>query len=124
MNKSLEFIASKKENLQIRNNYMKQIEDLQQRMKEKINLSTDWKDCKTHEEVLLANTLANSKPQANEGPSTGNQKKNKKRVAFEDKPTVYRLGQQGKISNAHSHKEPVHAPSKNKKPSKSILKGF
>lgn len=92
-------------------------------MKEKINLSTDWKDCKTHEEVLLTNTLANSKPQVNEGPTIAVQKKNKKRISFDEKPVVYRLGHQGKTSNMHSNKETIHNPSKNNK-CKSILKGF
>ena len=42
-------------------------------------------------------------------------------MAFDDKPVVHRISHQTKVSN--SIKEAIHPPSKNKKPSRSILKG-
>lgn len=60
LDKCLEFIASKKENLEIRNGYMLQLKDLDKRMSQIYNLSSDWQTTKTEDELILKNTFNNS----------------------------------------------------------------
>lgn len=42
LNKTLELINNKKEGLEIRNNYLVQMQELEKRMKESTKLSTSW----------------------------------------------------------------------------------
>lgn len=87
-------------------------------MKEKQNLSTGWHEFNTEEEQVLINTLANSKSTKDKGSSAEDEKRiSKKRVTFDEKPTVHKINALTKPSNS---KETF---SKIKNPAKSILKG-
>ena len=46
LNKCLELINSKKEGLEIRNNYLVQMQELEKRFKENTKLSNAWDDAK------------------------------------------------------------------------------
>ena len=47
LNKVLELVNSKKEGLEIRNNYLRQMQDLEKRLMEGRQLSDGWGDAKT-----------------------------------------------------------------------------
>ena len=97
---------------------MKQLQELEAKMKEKQNLSTGWHEFNTEEEQVLINTLANSKSTKDKGSSAEDEKRiSKKRVTFDEKPTVHKINALAKPSNS---KETF---SKIKNPAKSILKG-
>ena len=118
LNKCLEFIASKKENLDIRNNYLSQLQDLHSRMSKTNQLSCEWKNTSNEEELLLANTFANAKVPKEISEETKLEKKtNHRRINWADKPTVHKIG-------SHYPKEHQKALAKHKNPLKSILKGF
>lgn len=49
LNKCLEFISSKKENFEVRNNYLLQLQELEERMGKIYKLSSDWSNSKNDE---------------------------------------------------------------------------
>ena len=117
LKKCLEFISSKKEKLDIRNNYLAQLTELESRMAQIYNLSSEWSKSKNIEELLLANTYQNSsKPTEDMKADIKNEKKTAKRVNWDDKPTIHKMGASKPL------KEQV-STSKNKFQPKSILKG-
>ena len=83
LNKCLEFISSKKEKLEIRNNYMHQMKELEGRMNQIYKLSSDWTNIKNQEELILANTFINSKSSVSTKPGEEKKASHTKRVGFE-----------------------------------------
>jgi hypothetical protein len=59
--KTLELINGKKEGLEIRNNYLVQMQELEKRMLETQKLSSSWHEVHGDEDLLLANTFFNTK---------------------------------------------------------------
>ena len=69
----------------------------------------------------MVNTFVNATSQPHPNTIAHPEKRTKKRVTFDDKPTIHKFNHQTKISN--NIKEIIHSPSKINKPSRSILKG-
>ena len=61
LSKCLEFVNLKKEGLEIRNNYLAQMQELEKRMLAEGKLSSSWNEIKNEEDLILANTYYNSK---------------------------------------------------------------
>jgi hypothetical protein len=85
LNKSLELINAKKEGLEVRSNYLVQMQELEGRLAETAKLSYSWAEAKNEEDELLANTFANSKKA---GKVEGNHPKrqNMRKVTWDEKP--------------------------------------
>ena len=81
LNKCLELVNSKKEGLEVRNNYLKQMQELEKRVLETRQLSGNWAESKNEEELLLANTFNNAKKP--EGMGTPGKKMSKKKVSWD-----------------------------------------
>jgi hypothetical protein len=120
LNKTLELINSKKEGLDIRSNYLVQMQELETRLSETAKLSYSWTDSKSEEDQLLANTFANSKKAAK--PDINNNKRqNIRKITWDEKqPQKYAPGSTTTMAIT------MNRIGKPKEPPKirSILKGF
>ncbi len=61
LDRCFEYITSKKEHLEIRDNYLSQLQELEKRIATVYSLSGNWAECRNDEEVLLRNTYFNAK---------------------------------------------------------------
>jgi hypothetical protein len=120
LNKCLELTNSKKEGLEIRNNYLRQMQELEKRFMEGKQLSTSWSDAKNEEDLLLANTFLNSKKAESLGPAM--KKTGRKKVSWDEKLVNK---QSVNMSSTMTRFKEMQQPPPPKKvgPVKSILKG-
>ena len=81
MNKALQLLQSKKQGLEVRQNYLKQVQELEKRLAQGKQLSQNWLESKDGEDLLLANTFKNSKKM--EGVTTGVKKNCKKKLTWD-----------------------------------------
>jgi hypothetical protein len=117
LNKCLEFINAKKEGLEIRNNYLAQMQELEKRMMSEVKLSLSWNEIKNEEDLILANTFYNAKKIEFKGGQP-EKKSNNKRVGFAEV-----LVQRPNAMIASHASGMHHQPSKTAKKPKSILRG-
>lgn len=61
LSKCLEFVGAKKEGLQVRSNYLAQMQELERRLAADGKLSVGWNEIKNEDDLLLANTFYNAK---------------------------------------------------------------
>lgn len=83
LNKCLEFINSKKQGLEVRNNFLMQMQELEKRFLVEYKLSNSWNQIKNQDDLILANTYYNSKRY--DGKITPTKRQNKKRVVWNEK---------------------------------------
>ncbi len=61
LDKCFEYVTSKKDHLEVRDNYLSQMQELEKRLKKTYNLTNGWSESQNEEELLLKNTYQNSK---------------------------------------------------------------
>lgn len=118
LSKCLEFVNLKKEGLEIRNNYLAQMQELEKRMLAEGKLSSSWNEIKNEEDLILANTYYNSKRNENKAVSMPAKKQNARKVAWNEK-LIMKPAPQTNTQGLNKFKE--EAPVQGKL--KSILKG-
>jgi protein-tyrosine phosphatase len=85
LSKCLEFINLKKEGLEIRNNYLAQMQELEKRMLGEAKLSNSWNEIKNEEDLILANTYYNSKRSENKQTTLPPKKQTNKKISWNEK---------------------------------------
>lgn len=85
LSKCLEFVNLKKEGLEIRNNYLAQMQELEKRMLAEGKLSSSWNEIKNEEDLILANTYYNSKRNENKTVTMPVKKQTTRKVAWNEK---------------------------------------
>lgn len=118
LSKCLEFVNLKKEGLEIRNNYLAQMQELEKRMLAEGKLSSSWNEIKNEEDLILANTYYNSKRNENKAVSMPAKKQNTRKVAWNEK-LIMKPAPQSTSQGMNKFKEEVPVQGK----LKSILKG-
>lgn len=107
----------KKEGLEIRNNYLAQMQELEKRMLAEGKLSSSWNEIKNEEDLILANTYYNSKRNENKVVTMPAKKQNTRKVAWNEKLVIKPAPQTNTQGTKFKEEMPVQAKLK------SILKG-
>ena len=120
LSKCLEFVNAKKEGLELRNNYLIQMQELEKRMLAEGKLSSSWNEIKNEEDLILANTFYNSK-KPDSRPQAPLRKTPKKRLTWNDKlvqkpPPATTANLSSTLGRLKEESKPTFKP-------KSILKG-
>lgn len=83
LNKALELLNAKKEGLEVRSNYLAQMQELEARLLETTKLSYTWTEVRGEEDQLLSNTFNNSKKAK---PEPHVRRQPTKKVTWDEKP--------------------------------------